>query len=350
MKSYDSRTYNINDFVEWDAANPQQLELNPKFQRRSVWTDKAKSFLMDSIIRGKPIPKVFIRQKINVATKTSIREVVDGQQRLRTILSYVKDGFHITAVQNPEYGGKKFSQLPVEVQTQILSYEISVDLLINLSDPEVLDIFSRLNSYAVVLNEQEKINADHFGPFKVLADKIGHKYYAYWTDQKILTAKNIMRMQEVNLVADLLIAIREGIKSKKQIKKYYDLYESNFAVDVDTLEGMFDAVIAKIAELFPEGLSDTEFRRPHLFYSLFTAVAHCLFQLPAVETPGVHLEDGVLQAARFGLDRIGEIFDAEEVLELDEEELQFLGDSQRATTDERVRLRRTEFLLQLMDN
>jgi len=84
MKSYDSRTYSINDFVEWDAA--KQLELNPKFQRRAVWTDKAKSFLMDTILRGKPIPKVFIRQKINVTTKTSIREVVDGQQRLRTIL------------------------------------------------------------------------------------------------------------------------------------------------------------------------------------------------------------------------------------------------------------------------
>lgn len=77
MKSYDSRTYSIKDFVEWDAAG--QLELNPRFQRRPVWTDKAKSFLIDTILRGKPIPKVFIRQKINVTTKTSTREVVDGQ-------------------------------------------------------------------------------------------------------------------------------------------------------------------------------------------------------------------------------------------------------------------------------
>jgi hypothetical protein len=50
MKSYDSRTYSINDFVEWDKAG--QLELNPRFQRRPVWTDKAKSFLMDTILRG----------------------------------------------------------------------------------------------------------------------------------------------------------------------------------------------------------------------------------------------------------------------------------------------------------
>lgn len=348
MKSYDSRTYSINDFVEWDAASPKQLELNPRFQRRSVWTDKAKSFLMDTIIRGKPIPKVIIRQKINVATKTSVREVVDGQQRLRTILSYVKDGFHIIPLQNSEYGGIKFSQLPPDVQTQVLSYEISVDLLINLPDPEVLDIFSRLNSYAVVLNEQEKINADHFGPFKVLADKIGHKYYAYWTDQKILTAKNIMRMQEVSLVADLLIAMIEGIKSKKQIRKYYDLYESAFTADVDVLEQRFDAVISTIAALFPEGLSDTEFHRLHLFYSLFTAVAHCLNPLPAIHVAAIQLNGAALEAARNGLDRVSEIFDADEVLELDEDELRFLDDARRATTDERVRVRRAEYLLDLM--
>src|SRR5665213_1338499 len=85
MKSFDSRAYSINDFLEWDAS--KQLELNPAFQRRSVWNPKAKSYLIDTILRGKPIPKVFLRQKINVTTRTSIREVVDGQQRLRTILS-----------------------------------------------------------------------------------------------------------------------------------------------------------------------------------------------------------------------------------------------------------------------
>ena len=60
------------------------------------------------------------------------------------------------------------------MQAQVLTYEISVDLLINLPDADVLDIFSRLNSYAIVLNEQEKINvANHFSAFKLLADQIG---------------------------------------------------------------------------------------------------------------------------------------------------------------------------------
>ncbi|MGB6566280.1 MAG: DUF262 domain-containing protein, partial [Xanthobacteraceae bacterium] len=94
MKSFDSRVYSINDFVEWEKQG--QLVLNPAFQRRAVWSDKAKSYLMDTIVRGKPIPKIFIRQTLNVATKTSLREAVDGQQRLRTILSFIKDGFVIS--------------------------------------------------------------------------------------------------------------------------------------------------------------------------------------------------------------------------------------------------------------
>lgn len=346
MKSYDSRTYSINDFVEWDAA--KQLLLNPRFQRRPVWTDKAKSFLIDTILRGKPIPKVFIRQKINVTTKSSIREVVDGQQRLRTILSFVKDGFVVNKRQNSVYGGLLFSQLPEEVQAQLLSYEVSVDLLINLPDSEILDIFSRLNSYAVVLNEQEKINADHFGPFKVLADRIGHKYYDYWTTQGILTSKQVMRMLEVNLVADLLIAMLEGIKSKKQVKKFYDLYETSFDHDADTLEARFDQVVSAIGAIYPEGLSDTEFRRPHLFYSLFITVAHRELGVPGLP-PRPLKGYSSPEAARNSLERVDEIFVVGDQADLTKEEATFLMNSRRATTDEKVRLQRTQFLLALMN-
>ena len=143
MKNFDSRVFGICDFVEWDKND--QLVLNPTFQRRNVWSDRAKSFLIDTILRGKPIPKFFIRQTINVTSKSSVREVVDGQQRLRTILSFVKDGFVVSRAQNKEFGGKRFSQLPEDAQSAFLSYEVAVDLLINLPNEEVLDIFSRLN-------------------------------------------------------------------------------------------------------------------------------------------------------------------------------------------------------------
>lgn len=347
MKNFESRNYSINDLVEWDKN--KQLVLNPYFQRRAVWSDKAKSYLMDTIVRGKPIPKIFIRQKINVSTKTSMREVVDGQQRVRTILSYIKDGFPILEKQNKSVGGKRFSDLDEITQENILGYEISVDLLINMPDSEILDIFGRLNSYAVVLNEQERINATHFSGFKILADTVGRKYFDYWTKQKILTSNQLLRMQEVSLVADILIALIEGIKSKKQVGKFYSQYEEAFAVDVDVLETRFDATMTKLSELFPDGLISTEFNRVHIFYSIFTAVFHCLYGLRGIDTAKALLGTTAnVESARNRLDRVTEILGSTEIEQLPQPERQFIEDSRRATTDEAVRIRRTKFLVNLM--
>ena len=347
VKSFDSRVYSINDFVEWDRR--EQLVLNPAFQRRDVWSDKAKSFLMDTIIRGKPIPKVFIRQKLNVTSRTSVREVVDGQQRLRTILSFVKDGFVINRRHNKEFGSIYFSQLDPDIQAQLLTYEISADMLINLPDSEILDIFGRLNSYAVVLNEQEKINAEHFGPFKVVCDKLGRNYKEYWVENRIFTEKNILRMLEVNLVADMLIAVFEGVKAKKQVSSYFDKYEEIFDRDVDDVEITFAHVIVLIGRIYPEGLSSSEFSRPFLFYTLFVAAAACLHSVPGLENFGVDLfTDAAVEKARNGLDRIGTMFSAPDTGLLAVEERVFMQDSRRATTDQAPRERRVKFLLGLM--
>lgn len=347
MKSFDSRTYSINDFVEWERQ--QQLELNPTFQRRPVWSEKAKSFLMDTIIRGKPIPKFFIRQKINVTTRTSAREVVDGQQRLRTILSFIKDGFVINRNQNTEYGGKRFSQLPEDIQAQLLSYEIAVDLLINLPDKEVLDIFSRLNSYAVILNEQEKLNAEHFGPFKIIADSIGRKYTEFWIENAILKPNQILRMAEVNLVADIIIAMLDGIKAKKRIRAYYKQYENAFLYDPIDIEQKFDTIMNIIIKLFPDGLKNSEFARPFLFYSLFTAVYHSHYGLKGLQNPRPTLTTSAeIEIARNGLSRVEELFAVTDVAILQPEERTFLTDSRRATTDQSSRDNRTKYLLKLM--
>lgn len=355
MKNFDSRTYSINDFLEWKHNN--QLELNPNFQRRSVWNDNARSYLMDTIIRGLPMPKVFIRQKINVMTRESIREVVDGQQRLRTILSYIDDGFRISKEHNPTYGGLYFSQLNQvddAVQANILNYEISVDLLVNMPDPQVLDVFSRLNSYSVVLNEQEKINADHFGPFKLLADKLAKKHYNFWIDNKIITEKKCLRMDDVNLTADLLIAMCVGIKEKKKIKTYYDLFEKSFGYNSEDLENRFDSIIQLIQVIFDEALDETEFRRVHLFYSLFTALYHVRYGIPGINfsIDSDIFEKIKLSQIRNRLERINYIFErsGDEIMQLSRDEQKFLDYSRRATTDASKRQERTKYLLNLIKN
>ena len=156
-------------------------------------------------------------------------------------------------------------------------------------------------------------------------------------------------MLEVNLVADVLIAMLEGIKSKKQIKKYYDKYEEKFDDDIEKIGRQFDKVIETIAAIYPEGLSETEFSRPHLFYSLFNSITHCLYGLPGLSDTQFPLSISKdVETARNGLDRVGGIFEAGDLSKLSKEEQIFLQDCRRATTDETVRTRRTKYLLTLM--
>ncbi|MGO2279271.1 DUF262 domain-containing protein [Psychrobacter sp. AOP7-D1-21] len=351
MKNFDSRTYSINDFLEWHDKG--QLILSPKFQRRSVWTDNAKSYLIDTIVRGKPIPKVFIRQSINVSSRQSIREIVDGQQRLRTIISFLNDGFVINKRHNQEFGGYYFSQLDSvnsEIQALILNYEISADLLVNLPDSEILDIFSRLNSYSVTLNEQEKINANNFGPFKVLADNISHKYNDFWLKNNIINSQNVLRMGDVTLVSDLIIAMCEGIQTKKQIKSYYAKYENNFPYEENVLESCFDHTISVISNVFDDDLKSTEFKRIHLFYTLFTAIYHMLYGIKNIELTHKKILEKDYPKIRNVLERVDVIFNIEDITILNKDEIQFLNDSRRATTDTTVRLRRTEFIVNLLNS
>lgn len=351
MKNFDSRTYSVNDFLEWNDKN--QLELSPKFQRKAVWSEDAKSFLIDTIIRGKPMPKIFIRQTLNLENRQSLREVVDGQQRLRAILSFINDGFVISKKHNEVFGGYYFSQLnniDPDIQSTILNYELAVDLLVNLPDKEVLDIFSRLNSYAVVLNQQEKINASHFSEFKILADKLSHKYNDFWTESKLLTNQNILRMGDVTLVADILIAMCEGIQSKKQIKSYYGKYEKKFNHQVEILEEKFDSTMEEIKSIFNEGLKHTQFKRIHLFYTIFLSIYHTNFKLKDIDTDKKKILPAKYEKAKNKLTDLNDLFDSGLHDDLSKEEVQFLEDSRRATTDTAVRIRRTKFILVILNS
>src|SRR2546421_5325680 len=76
--------------ISWfqDQYKAARLELRPPFQRKPVWTDKQRSFLIESILMEIPIPEVYV-QVTQAEDGTEQYGVVDGQQRLRTILQFV---------------------------------------------------------------------------------------------------------------------------------------------------------------------------------------------------------------------------------------------------------------------
>ena len=347
MNGFNSTTYTINDFLEWHER--KQLVLSPKFQRRSVWKDVAKSFLMDSIIREKPLPKIFIRQITDIKTRTTIREVVDGQQRLRTIIDFINDGFKVKKVHNNDVGEKYFSQLDEETQSKILTYKFSVDTLIGVEDSEIMDIFARLNTYTTPLNQQELINAEFYGYFKQLVYSVSHKYNKFWIENKIFSEYQTMRMKEVELTADLFVALIDGIQNRKIVKNYYKKYDNEFELKED-LENRFDETISIITRIFGENLRKSKYRKPALFYSLFLSLYSIKYDIVnmknSVKIEG-ELTEKEISRLKTCFDRIEEIVNSDD---LDKEQLDFVNSISRATSDGESRKIRTGYIVKQIEN
>jgi len=73
MLKFQAQVYRINDVAGWHDR--RELRLAPEFQRRKVWSPRGKSFLIDSIVRGMPLPQFFIREIVLLREKRTVREV-----------------------------------------------------------------------------------------------------------------------------------------------------------------------------------------------------------------------------------------------------------------------------------
>ena len=73
----------------YEAHKLGKYNYSPPYQRRSIWTDEKKSFLIDSILKNYPMPPIFLHQKIDDVTGNTVYDVIDGKQRLMAILDFI---------------------------------------------------------------------------------------------------------------------------------------------------------------------------------------------------------------------------------------------------------------------
>lgn len=282
-------TYKVSDFVSWQRG--KSLVLSPSFQRRPVWKPDAKSFLVDTVVRGLPIPVIFLREQgSNLKTLEPRREVVDGQQRIRTLLSYIdssllkdfkpeRDFFVVKKNHNSELAGKTFKELPENLKGHILDYQFSVHVLpAKVDDREVLQIFARMNATGVKLNDQELRNAEFFGEFKTSMYEVASEQLPRWRKWAIFTEYNIARMEEVELVSEFAILMLRGLSGKTQtlLDNVYKEKDEAFPERAE-VERRFRAVMDAIDDRFGEDMKSLEFRKKTLFYSLFAFAYDLMF-------------------------------------------------------------------------
>lgn len=266
------------DFAQWKASS--SLSLTPKFQRRRVWKPAARSFFVDSLLRGMPVPPIYLREKQSPQRDRVIREVVDGQQRIAAVLDFMEDKFRLAKTLKGTWAGKTYTALPTEEQDRVNTYAFSVEVFHGIADLEVLQIFSRLNTYSVSLNKQELRNGRFFGLFKQAVYGIAYEHLEFWRRHRIFTEQNIARMLEVEFVSEVFIAFLAGQQDKKKsIGSFYDKYDETFP-EQERTEKRFREVVDEIEESLGESLADTIFRRPPILYSLFCVLYHRQHGLP----------------------------------------------------------------------
>ncbi|MFA4859645.1 DUF262 domain-containing protein [Methanoregula sp.] len=254
-------TQKISDLYPKIQNQPPTLILQPDFQRRLVWNKRHKEKFIDTILQGLPVPEIYIAQSgIDLETIATQHVVVDGQQRLRTIVQYIE---------NSDDFGKlvpKYKDLPPEQQREFLSYDVVVRNLGDLDSDTIRDVFKRINSTQFSLNQIELHNAVYDGDFITTAmeilTEIGDGRFPF------LNEANISRMEDLHFILLIMATIEN-----KGYFKMSDMIEKCIIEYNDTYPGA-KTIKEKFIKIFEiiEGLKladDSIWYRKSNFFTLF---------------------------------------------------------------------------------
>ena len=154
----------------YDQWKRGRLDLQPDFQRQYVWDAAKASKLIESAILRIPLPIIYLSEE-----QDGKEYVIDGQQRLTSFFAFIDgafpDGklFKLSGlIVCAELNGKKFSELSEELQDKVRRYKIrAITFLKDSSENLKFEIFERLNTGSVQLNDQELRNCLYRGNFNV---------------------------------------------------------------------------------------------------------------------------------------------------------------------------------------
>lgn len=259
----------------------RQINLEPGFQRKSVWTITDRTRLIQSILAGYPIPSIFLYKRVD--NGRTVYDVIDGKQRLETILMFEqigrfkRDCFDVK-LDLGEEGGSLWYDWPAirkywpANRAALDGYKIqTVEVTGELG--QIIDLFVRINSTGKRLTSGEKRHARFYtSRFLKEAESLVHRFHKYLTAEKILTPAQIDRMKGTELFAELLMSIHNGGPINK--KTALDRAIGNDGINGNSLSKIsreFTRTIGLLKKMFPE-LKQTRFRNSAEFYSLFLLV------------------------------------------------------------------------------
>lgn len=236
--------------ISWflDLKEREQLNLDPPYQRLSVWSANDKRFFIDTILNDYPAPPVFLHKEINEHGRATYH-VVDGRQRLETIFDFIDGNVKIPSdFSEPSLQNKRWDDLDSEFRSKYWNYEIIVEMIPDVKDDKLIrDIFDRINRNSRTLSRQEMRHARYDGWFIGVVEKEAEN--KEWKDFKISTPGKSKRMMDIQFISELYaVILRNGISSFKQddIDKLYADFDD---IDVEDNADFVDDSCSKFKHI-----------------------------------------------------------------------------------------------------
>ncbi len=231
------------------------LILNPDYQRYYVWDRQKASNLIESVILNIPIPVIFTSED------QDIEEVIDGQQRLQSIFSFIEGKFPDGSIfkLSPlkilgELSGKKYSELDASIQKRIKKRELTIIRIQSETQEDIkFEMFERLNTNITKLNAQELRNCLYRGPYIEFIKKMAkHNDFLYIIDQ---TESDNKRMLHEELVSIFCAFFHKSyLNYSTPLKQFLNSdmkhYRNSGAEEYKTLEYQFKKSVDLIKTIF----------------------------------------------------------------------------------------------------
>lgn len=250
---YTIKQINLSELVDW--VRQDKINLQPPYQRNFIWTPKDQKLLIDSILRGYPLPNFFIYKK-----KDGKYDMVDGQQRATTICKFMRNEFK-------DSSRCLFSDID---QERFLSYKLNITEISDLEAQESLEEFySLVNKRGIHLNPAEVNKAQyHNSQFLMLINSLMDMQEL--TDLDIFSNKTVQRMNDRSLIEEVVAYLFKGEITEKR-NAVDELFEATLSKDeIERVKILFMEVIRKISMLNDEkSINQTRFKQRNDFYTLF---------------------------------------------------------------------------------
>lgn len=218
----------------------------PDIQREYVWDNGKASRLIESLILNIPIPVLYFAE-----TKDARYEVIDGHQRVRSIVRFVGNEFSLSGLGVlPEYKNLRFHQLPEREQRFLKMRTLRVIIISIDSHPNMkFEIFERLNTGAISLNAQELRNSIYRGAFNEML----HDLVKDPTLRRMLGTKTPRRRMVDQELLLRFFALSESLgEYRTPLKRFLNSFMNN-------IKNADDATISSLRDLFRRTV-DTAFR------------------------------------------------------------------------------------------